>query len=216
MTFLRNLPIIVKLAIAPVGLLLLMAVLAVVVTGTLARTDVALHHLISSLEQKSRVLAQAEREANEIQAEMYRIVGLLNNEAETGRLQGLALEVQAKILGIEEDLELLAHIVPLTAAERAANEDLIHALDAYLVSVRKTADALGSEIPVAIMFIVGVEQSYDRVRQKIAAFAELDRSISQQVSTTPAHAFSTTGNSCCCWSWPHWSLAACWPSWPAG
>ena len=60
--FLRNLPIIVKLAIAPVGLLLLMAVLAVVVTGTLARTDVALHHLISSLEQKSRVLAQAELE----------------------------------------------------------------------------------------------------------------------------------------------------------
>ena len=54
MNFLRNLPIIFKLAIAPVGLLLLMAVLAVVVTGTLVRTDAALHHLISSLEQKSR------------------------------------------------------------------------------------------------------------------------------------------------------------------
>ncbi len=181
MNFLRNLPIVVKLAIAPVGLLLLMAVLALVVTGTLTRTDAALQHLISSLGQKSRVLAQAQRDANEIQAEMYRIVGLMNNEAEIGRLQELVLDVQAKILGIEEDLEQLAHTSPLTDAENAANGELIHALDAYLVSVRKTADALGSEVPVAIMYIVGVEQSYDRVRQKIAAFSELDRSISQQV-----------------------------------
>ncbi len=181
MTFLRNLPIIVKLAIAPVGLLLLMAVLAVVVTGTLTRTDAALDHLISSVEQKSRVLAKAQRDANEIQAEMYRIVGLLNNEAEFGRLKELVLEVQAKILGIQQDLEMLHLTSPLTVGERAANDELISALNAYLLSVRKTADALGSEIPVAIMYIVGVEQSYDRVRRKIAAFAELDRTISQQV-----------------------------------
>ncbi len=181
MTFLRNLPIIVKLAIAPVGLLLLMAVLAVVVTGTLTRTDAALDHLISSVEQKSRVLAKAQRDANEIQAEMYRIVGLLNNEAEFGRLQELVLEVQAKILGMEQDLGMLHLTSPLTVGEIAANDELISALNAYLLSVRKTADALGSEIPVAIMYIVGVEQSYDRVRRKIAAFAELDRSISQQV-----------------------------------
>ncbi len=181
--FLQDLPIIVKLAIAPVGLLLLMAVLALVVSSTLTRTNVALDHLIGSLEEKSRVLAEAQREATAVQGEMYRIVGLLNNEADAGHLQELALEAQHRILQIEEDLEQLSRTSPLTAEERQANEELISALDAYLVSVRETADALDSGFPIAIMFIVGVEQSYDRVRRKIVAFSELDRTIGQRISS---------------------------------
>ncbi len=179
--FLRNLPTIVKLAIAPVGLLLLMAVLALVMSSTLTRTDVALDHLIDSLEGKSRVLAEAQRDATAVQGEMYRIVGLLNNEADAGHLQELALEAQHRILQIKEDLEQLSRMSPLTAEERKANEELITALDAYLVSVRKTADALDSGFPIAIMFIVGVEQSYDRVRRKIVAFSQLDRTTGQRI-----------------------------------
>ena len=181
MKFLQDLPIIVKLAIAPVGLLVLMAVLALVMSSTLTRTDVALDHLIDSLEGKSRVLAEAQRDATAVQGEMYRIVGLLNNKADAGHLQELALEAQHRILQIKEDLEQLSRMSPLTAEERKANEELKSALDAYLVSVRKTADALDSGFPIAIMFIVGVEQSYDRVRRKIVAFSQLDRTTGQRI-----------------------------------
>ncbi len=179
--FLQDLPIFAKLVIAPVALMMLMAAIAVVVVATMARTDAALSHLIDSLGRKSRILAEVQREATEVQAEMYRMVGLLAYETEINHLQGLALEAQEKILAIAGRLEALRDHSTLTDEESRANDEVLAALRDYLESVRHAADGLASEIPIAIMFIVGVEQSYDRVNRKISSFARLNRATNQRI-----------------------------------
>ncbi len=167
--------------VGPISLVVIMTVLGIILSRTMMRTDAALNHLITSLDQKSSVLSRIERDLTEIQGETYRLVGLHGRNVGTAQLQDIGQQVQEHILAVRGHLQALLHTCPLTDAEREADEQVIIAVDAYLVSVRKMVEALDAEIPVAAIFIVGVEQSYDKLRRTLSVLTELDRETNQRV-----------------------------------
>ncbi len=181
MRFFRDSPILVKLLVGPICLMVMMTVLGIVLSRTMTRTDEALSHLITSLDQKSRLLSRIERDLTEVQGETYRLVGLHGNGAGRAQLGDIGQQANMQILDIRRRLQELLDTCPSTDAERGAYEDVIVAVNAYLTSVRKMVDALDAGIPVAVIFIVGVEQSYDKLRRTLSVLTDLDREANQRV-----------------------------------
>ncbi len=161
--------------------MLVMIALGIILSRTMTRTDVALNRLITSLDQKTRLLSRVERDLTEVQGETYRLVGLHGNEAGRGQLQDVGQQAQAQILDIRRNLQAFLRVSSSTHAEQMTREQVLVAVDAYLSSVRKMVDALDAGIPVAVIFIVGAEQSYDKLRRTLGALTELDRATNQRV-----------------------------------
>ncbi len=178
---LRDLPIIVKLLFAPVLLMSIMIAVTVVVHTSFNRTEQALNHLISSLRMATDLIADADSKATAAQAEMYRIVGLLNTVGDKALVREYVDAVLLDIDSVEADIRVFADIHEMTPEEVVAVEDVIQALGAFRESVRETMLALESEMPIAIMFIVGIEQTYDRLSRSIVRLAAIHTEENQAV-----------------------------------
>ena len=164
---LKDIPIQLKLLVVPAALLVMMVAVALFVSRGFEGMEQALGQLLSSLHKRSTLIADAQRRATAAQGEMYRIVGLLGTKGDVAQIRTQAESVLDEIDRLERDFMSLQSIGEMSELEMRANDAVLESLRDYKASVEQAAAALESDIPIAIMFIVGVEQSYDRVRQTI-------------------------------------------------
>ncbi len=107
-----------------------------------------------------------------VQSEIYRLLNLSQHGLDADQLKTQGDEIEAKILHLQEQTETVVHTFQLADAELLSLKHLRTTLDFYHESTRQTLIAIVNRLPMANIYMVGVEQHYAQLQDDFAALSE--------------------------------------------
>ena len=155
---LSRIPVVAKLLMIPAVLVCSILVLAILVTGAFNRTNEALDRLMHSAGEHAQMVAQLNLRSSRIQSEMYRTVGLMANELGTGQIRESGERIRRDIDGLTADLTRFYQTEAYHSDDPKVVENVVLQMEKYRAVVAKTTRAFDSGMPIAVMFMVGVDQ----------------------------------------------------------
>ena len=170
---LRNLPISIKILVAPVILAVAIAVMAFVFNAGLGRLSGAIDVLFHQAFARDRNVNDMLYDATAAQANTYRMMSLQSAGVDAKKIE----EVGKQVLEFTNLLQKQAENFEKNfsadgSVEPAQSKEMLATIADYVKSARQTADMVTIDVGTAIAFMVETEAQYDKLLAQLNAIAK--------------------------------------------
>ena len=157
--------------LAPLVLIVLMTAAFATVFLSFEQQSSALTESFKTSQARNSIVTNAYSRMVNAHSEIYRMMSLLSLGVDSGQLRQVGKIQSDQIAGTRASLKRLIRDFALTDEERQQTGRVISALRSYDLSAQEAIGAATAGLPMASLFMVGVEQDFHSLR---AAFDRLD------------------------------------------
>lgn len=162
-----------KSLLAPTVLIVLMAAAFVTVFLSSERQSATLTRTFETAMVKNTTVGTVRSLTVNIHSEMYRIMSLLGAGIDAGQLGSIGKQVSERLARTRRILERLNKDIHLSPIESAHINRVLDALQTYDRSAKDAINAASSGRSIATIYMVGVEQNFDKLQGTLAKLDEL-------------------------------------------
>jgi len=177
---LANLPIGIKVAVAPLLLVACMLLLAIIFTSGIKRQDGALNQLYEGSMRQDKLIARLEQKSGAVQGNLYRLLSWKNSGIEADKIAALDRRVRADLDDMKANLGAIRDRVTGEVESKALDATQA-STDGFAQAVRDVLDMYGIDEMSALVMMLTTERQFDQMVVRLGEFARLADADTERV-----------------------------------
>ena len=181
-----------KLLLAPGVVLLLLVLLSSGAYYAMLRQHASLQTIVGPRADQMRSAAGLAEQAQRVHADTYKLLTWLGSSFSGSRIDALAAGVTRQHEDIERSFSALSRLTPAGSLERRHVDQAVIAHRAYVAAAREVVELAQADETIGANAMIKPEAAFSRMTQRMAMLAALERTLSEEASSSAAADFRLT------------------------